>query len=171
MNILLKWFQKALASLFFIGYIPGMPGTLGSLAATAVIGFIYWKAPAFLSPQYLHYHWLILACLVALSIILSSKPKEIFGDSDPKQVIIDEFAGQCITFFMISISWPSLLLGFALFRFFDIIKPFPIYKMEEIEGGVGVTMDDVMAGFFANLSLTAIIFCYHVIHAALLRQG
>jgi phosphatidylglycerophosphatase A len=169
MNFLIKWLQKMLASLFFLGYIPGMPGTIGSLVATGVIGLIYWKAPLYLSHQYLQYHWLILACLVALSIILSSRAKEFFGDSDPKQVIIDEFAGQCITFFMIGISWQSLVLGFALFRFFDIVKPYPVYKMEEIEGGTGITMDDVMAGFYANISLAIIIFCYHVIHKALLR--
>jgi phosphatidylglycerophosphatase A len=171
MNTVVKWIQKALASVFFIGYIPVMPGTLGSLLATVVVGVAYWKMPGFFSPAHYHQHLLVLAGAVALSIIVSSRPRVVFNDPDPKPVIIDEVAGQLITFFMVPISLPSLALGFILFRFFDIVKPYPVHAMEEIEGGAGITMDDVVAGCCANLSLTLFTFCYHVIHAALNRHG
>jgi phosphatidylglycerophosphatase A len=82
-------------------------------------------------------------------------------------VIIDECAGQFLTFLFVPLTLNTLVLGFLLFRFFDIVKPFPIYKMEELEGGVGITMDDVVAGIFANLSLLAIVAGYHIVKAAL----
>ena len=111
--------------------------------------------------------WIAIVALAALSIVVSSKPNEVFHREDPSQIIIDECAGQLITFFLIPLTLNNLLLGFLLFRFFDIIKPFPIYKMEELEGGIGITMDDVVAGVFANVSLMVIHQAYHIIKAAL----
>ena len=61
---------------------------------------------------------------------------------------------------MIPISLKTLLLGFLLFRFYDIVKPFPVYQMQELEEGVGVTMDDVVAGVLANVSLMIILAVY-----------
>ena len=76
-------------------------------------------------------------------------------------------AGQVITFFMSPISIKTLLIGFLLFRFFDIVKPFPIGTMQELDGGVGVTMDDVLAGVFANISLFLILGGYQLIRSYL----
>ena len=68
-----------------------------------------------------------------------------------------------ITFLLVPITLRALIAGFILFRFFDIVKPFPIYHMEELEGGVGVTMDDVAAGILANASLLVLLIIYHAI--------
>lgn len=169
-SAILKFLQRAGATLFFIGYIPGAPGTIGSAVAAAAWWYLHVRFPSLLMPQYFHVQWFAAIGLVIISIVLSSRPKELFNDDDPKQVIIDEFAGQFLTFLFLPFSFPTLLLGFALFRFFDIIKPFPIYKMEEIEGGTGITMDDIVAGVLANVSLNATIFIYHIIHKALIRS-
>src|SRR5664279_457589 len=116
-----KWILKTGASVFYLGYVPGMPGTLGS----ALVVVVLW---------YLHYHtgfvasamvwWLAVIGLSILSVVLASRPQEVFGQQDPKQVIIDECAGQLITFFLIPLSLNTLVFGFILFRFFDIVKPY-----------------------------------------------
>lgn len=154
------WIRKTGASLFFLGYIPYIPGTVGSAVATALVWYVHQRWGDFLSPEKLALHWVALIAITAISIFLSSRDKDVFGSSDPSQIIIDEVAGQLITFFMIPISLKTLLLGFLLFRFYDIVKPFPVYQMQELEEGVGVTMDDVVAGVLANVSLMIILAVY-----------
>jgi len=160
----IQWMQKAGASLFFIGYIPLMPGTIASLLVAAVLWYVRYQRHVTITPQV---WWICALALTALSVLLSSKPRQVFGHEDPKQVVIDECAGQFITYFFVPLTLNTLVLGFLLFRFFDIVKPFPIYKMEELEGGIGITMDDVVAGIFANVSLMAIVWGYHMVKAAL----
>jgi phosphatidylglycerophosphatase A len=72
---------------------------------------------------------------------------------------------------MIPISLRTLILGFVLFRFYDIVKPFPVYRLEEIDGGIGVTMDDVAAGILANVTLMFMIWVYQWIMAYLVVGG
>lgn len=153
------WGRRALSSLLFLGYVPFFPGTVGSAATIAVL----WYLRDRVGPYTGHlYFWLASLGVVALSVILSNGHKELYGgDDDPKQIVVDECAGQLITFFMIPLTWRTLVLGFVLFRFFDIVKPYPIYRFEELEDGLGVTMDDVAAGVFANISLTLILWMYH----------
>jgi phosphatidylglycerophosphatase A len=161
---LVRFLQKTIASLFFIGYFPLMPGTIGSAVVVLGLWYLQFRTHLVISPQM---WWIAIIAFSALSIGVSSNPKENFRSEDPPQVIIDECAGQFIAFFLIPLTLNTLLLGFLLFRFFDIVKPFPIYKMEELDGGVGITMDDIMAGVFANISLMAILFIYHLIKNAL----
>lgn len=159
------WIRKTGASLFFLGFIPGAPGTIGS--AVTVAGIWYLHRHELLS----HYFnaqqpliwWLCSIVLVGVSLGLSSKAKETFGRDDPGPVIIDEVAGQFITFFMIPLTLRSLIAGFFLFRFFDIIKPFPVNDMQDLDDNVGITMDDVIAGVYANCSLHILLYVYHVI--------
>ena len=158
------WTQKAISSLLFLGYVPLIPGTVGSAAVVFGLWYFQTRTQAVISPLQ---WWIAVVALTALSIVASSRPREVFGRDDPPQVIIDECAGQLLTFFLVPLSLNTLLLGFLLFRFFDIIKPFPIYKLEEVEGGVGITMDDIAAGVFANISLLAILKGYHIVKAAL----
>jgi phosphatidylglycerophosphatase A len=169
-SAIIKFLQKAGATLLFLGYVPFAPGTVGSAVAAGAWWFIHRQWPEFMAPQYYHLHWIAIVGMIMVSILFSSRPMELFRDDDPKHVIIDEFTGQLITYLFIPFSLPALILGFALFRLFDIIKPFPVYCMEEIDGGTGVTMDDVAAGIYANISLTVLIFGYHIIHKALLRS-
>lgn len=164
---LVYWIRKAGASLFFMGYFPFASGTIGSAAAVAMLWFAHSRWGDFNSPDRLPLYWGGIFLLVAISIFLSSRSKEIFGKDDPSQIIIDEVAGQVITFFMVPISIKTLIVGFFLFRFFDIVKPFPINDMQELEGGVGVTMDDVLAGVFANICLLLILAGYQLIRSYL----
>jgi phosphatidylglycerophosphatase A len=161
------WLHKAGASVLFVGYIPFASGTMGSAVAIGAIWVANHYVPVLFAPESLPVLWVVMVAAAGLSIGLAQRAKELFGRDDPPQVVCDEFAGQLITFFMIPITLRTLLLGFVLFRFFDIIKPYPVHTMEELEGGVGITMDDVMAGIYANLCLMATLFVYHAVKAAL----
>jgi phosphatidylglycerophosphatase A len=157
------------ASLFYLGYIPYISGTIGSAVAIGALWYLNNEYPAFFSSANIIWHWIALVALTGISILFSSKSKEVFGSDDPSPVVIDEVAGQCVTFFLIPLSLPTLIVGFVLFRFFDIVKPFPVYKLEEVEGGVGITMDDIAAGVLANISLMALLACYEWIKVSLHR--
>jgi phosphatidylglycerophosphatase A len=111
--------------------------------------------------------WAVALAVTTFSIIVGSRPREVFGSDDPRQVVIDEVAGQLVTFLFIPLSLKTLILGFFLFRFFDVVKPYPIHKFEALEGGLGITMDDVAAGVFANVTLIAILWGYHAVKALL----
>lgn len=99
----------------------------------------------------------------------ASRMERIFGEHDPSRVVIDEVAGQFVTLWLawslgMTLESRSLtaglsfwLVGFALFRVFDIIKPAPIRRLERMKGGVGIVADDVMAGIYAGLTL-------HLVH-------
>jgi phosphatidylglycerophosphatase A len=164
---LLKWFRIILGSMFFIGFIPLAPGTLGALITVAVLWFsMDTVSPLFLSSNAATF-WLLYLLLLSITIFITNQAKENFGVEDPKQIIIDESVGQLIVFFLIPLSWRVLILGFLLFRFYDIVKPFPVYKFEDLEDGLGITMDDVVAGILANISLFFILWLYHVIKSYL----
>ena len=164
---LLKWLRIILSTMFFIGFIPLAPGTLGSLITIVIL----WFSMDIVSPYFLASNavtfWYLYLLLLCITIFITDKAKENFGVEDPKQIIIDESVGQLITFFLIPLSWRVLILGFLLFRFYDIVKPFPVYKFEDLEDGLGITMDDVVAGILANISLFIILWFYHVIKAYL----
>ena len=77
---------------------------------------------------------------------------------DPPEIVIDEVAGLLVTIILIPFTWPTLIAGFFLFRFFDILKPPPIKGIEKkIKGGVGVVLDDLVAGAYAHISLRLLI--------------
>ena len=136
----------ALASWFYAGLMPGAPGTFGTLMAV----------PLILALNHLgeFYEGLALLLLIPTAIWASSLSERHLGRNDPPEVVIDEVAGFLLTLFLLPLSWLTLSLGFVLFRFFDIAKPFPIRWLEKrVRGGTGIVLDDLLAGVYANLSL------------------
>lgn len=98
----------------------------------------------------------LLAILVsALGVWAASSTARYTNQKDPQFVVIDEVSGQLITYFMpfTVLNWKYLLLGFILFRVFDIWKPFPARQAESLPGGWGIMADDWMAGIYAGLGL------------------
>jgi len=157
------WLRKAGASLLFLGFIPGAPGTVGSAVTVGALWYLHHEGcfPALFSLQQPVLWWGCSIALVLISLLFSSRAKETFGKEDPGPVIIDEVAGQFITFFMVPLSVRTLIAGFVLFRFFDIVKPFPVNDMQQLDDNVGITMDDVIAGVYANITLLLLIAGYH----------
>jgi phosphatidylglycerophosphatase A len=134
------------ASWFGAGLMPVAPGTFGTLAALPLV--------LILSHMGELYEGLALLFLVPSAVWSSSLSERCLGRNDPREVVVDEVAGFLLTFFLLPLSWLTLCLGFVLFRFFDIAKPFPIRWFEKnFRGGTGVVLDDLMAGIYANLGL------------------
>jgi phosphatidylglycerophosphatase A len=142
----MKHFILLLATGFGVGYSPIAPGTLGSLVAIPIYYFLS-EIP---SPLY----EITLIGFFFLSVWVSENAEIFFGKKDDQRIVIDEIVGFLITMLWVPKTLPFIIMGFFLFRFFDILKPFPIHRMErKLKGGFGVVLDDVMAGVYANIVL------------------
>jgi phosphatidylglycerophosphatase A len=142
-------FLVGLATLFGVGKLPKAPGTWGTLATIPIGILLMWLGP----------FWHMGACVFLLPVsILAAEAYERFHDShDASEVVIDEVIGFLITLAWLPLTWQTLALGFVIFRVLDIFKPFPIsYLDRKVPGGVGVIVDDVLAGVIANLVLQII---------------
>lgn len=141
-----------LATWFGCGLFPVGPGTVGSLAALAIA----WGLHEALGWRPWSYGALALMML-APAIWAAGVAAEQSGGEDPGIVVIDEVVGQWVTLAgAAELNWKSCLAALLLFRAFDILKPFPLRKLETIEGGAGIVADDVGAGIYAALVLYAI---------------
>lgn len=136
------------------GYVPKAPGTAGSLVSVALFALLRWQFPG---PTFLYGHLIALVLLFFLGVWAGTGAERIFGRRDPPQVVIDEIVGQQICYLGLPVlEWKSLLAGFILFRGFDILKPFPIRRLERLPGGWGVMLDDVLASVYAWAALRAL---------------
>ena len=142
----MKRFFLLFATGFGVGYSPVAPGTLGTLIAIPIYYFLS-EIP---SPLY----EVTLVGFFFLSVWVSGNAERLFGKEDDQRIIIDEMIGFLITMLWIPKTTRFIIIGFILFRFFDILKPFPIRRLERrLKGGFGVVLDDVMAGVYANIVL------------------
>jgi phosphatidylglycerophosphatase A len=166
---IVNFFARLLASCCFVGYIPFASGTFGSAAAIAVLWVAVAKGGFSWQFEYLAYYWVAMLVAIFLASALATRARAAMGgsDPDPHPIVIDEFVGQIMTFFLVPLSVRSLVLGFFLFRFFDIVKPYPIHKMETLDDGLGIVMDDVAAGLCANVTLLCGIWLYQMVRALL----
>jgi phosphatidylglycerophosphatase A len=135
---------KLFASALFSGYSPVASGTVGSAVALA-----FYFIPGFESLVFIGAFILIV---FILGIKASHTMEQRYGH-DPAEVTIDEVVGMWISLFLLPKKIFIALTAFILFRFFDIIKPFPAYKFDAMHGGFGIMMDDVVAGIYANIIL------------------
>jgi len=133
---------QLLALGFGSGLAPKAPGTFGTLAAIPLYLLLSQLAA-------LPYAILVIIMTIA-GFYICGKAAEDVGVHDHPAIVWDEFVGFFITMFMIPVSWQSILVGFILFRFFDIVKPWPIsFVDKKVAGGFGIMIDDVLAGCFA----------------------
>ncbi len=135
-----------IASGAFIGYFPIAPGTMGSLLALLII----WYLKSF--------PWIVLVlttiALLVIGIWAAGETCQILKKKDASQVVMDEIVGMMITMVGLPLTPYWLVIGFFVFRILDIVKPSPAkYFDEKVAGGVGVMMDDVIAGIYGNIIL------------------
>ncbi len=134
---------------FGAGLSPMAPGTFGTLAAVPLAAL-----SAILSPLA---RALLLIIITLVAIWASQVVQNLLERVDPSEVVIDEVAGFLLTMLLIPLSWGTLTVGFVLFRIFDIWKPWPAKAAERLHGGLGIVLDDLVAGLYANLSLRFIL--------------
>ncbi len=141
------------ASGFYIGLIPGGPGTYASVATTIVF-FLFHRISGRIVPEL---HVSVLCGISLAGVLAAAAVARQTGNEDPGIVVIDEIAGQLLTFLFVPVNAYTLLGGTALFRLFDIFKPYPIRKLEQLPNGAGIMADDLLAGVYANLVLQAVV--------------
>jgi phosphatidylglycerophosphatase A len=137
------------ATFFYIGYSPVAPGTVGTIGAV----FLLFA----LSMFSLEVYFLFLVGFIIFSIWVSGRASCLLGAEDPRQVVIDEVCGYMVTMSFLPLSLTNMVIGFFLFRFFDVVKPPPLRRLESLKGGVGIVADDICAGVYANVILQIII--------------
>ena len=156
-----------------VGYLPLAPGTWGSLVGIGVFALVrgaamklMFDAAAGRNFNLLHVYYGVLAVeLVAIVVITlagiwaASRTEKLSGRKDPGKVVIDEVAGQFIALmpvpYLLGTAWWSAILAFVVFRFFDIVKPYPARRLESLEAGLGIMADDIVAGVYAATVVAA----------------
>lgn len=138
--------SEVISTWFWVGKIPWAPGTWGTLAT---LPFAY--ALSLAGPVY--YMGVTIVGLF-IGVFAADIYEESLGEHDCSEIVIDEVVGLLISMTWLPMTWQSLCLGFLVFRFFDILKPFPIRWLDQkIKGGLGVMLDDVAAGVITNIIL------------------
>lgn len=153
MKVFLK---KLLVTGLFTGYIPFASGTFASLLGVFIY-ILLMKYPIILYP--------LIIILFIYGVKLSGWAEIYFREKDSRKIVIDEIVGFLITMANIKIIYPvhgikfyiAIIIGFLLFRFFDIFKPFYIKEVEKLKGGLGIMLDDILAAIYSNLLLIIII--------------
>jgi phosphatidylglycerophosphatase A len=129
------------------GYSPIASGTAGSAVGVALFAALScglgWSTPALLGAT---------VAVTVLGVWAADRAEPIFGGKDDGHITIDEVAGQLISLIALPVRLDVMIVGFFLFRFFDIVKPPPARRLESLRGGLGVVGDDVFAGIYANLT-------------------
>ncbi|AGH81557.1 phosphatidylglycerophosphatase [Psychromonas sp. CNPT3] len=136
---------------FGSGLAPKAPGTMGTLVAVPLFYFL-----SFLSVEA---YFIVLVVGSLLGIWFCHVTSRDMGVHDHKCIVWDEFIGYWITMFMVPFSVQWAIVGFILFRFFDIVKPYPISWLDKkVAGGFGIMIDDIVAGIFAAICLQLLIY-------------
>jgi phosphatidylglycerophosphatase A len=150
-----------LASGLGLGYIPLAPGTFGTLLGIPICLLLFWGG------------WVVYASatvlLTAGSIWLAGRADRVFGTHDSRRVVVDEICGFLVAMAFVVPGVLTIGIGFILFRFFDITKPFPAgYIDRNLAGGWGVMLDDIAAGVYANVALRIVIAIVHLVRPEIL---
>ena len=141
-----------IGTFFGSGFAPIAPATAGSL----LFMIMWWLGWTFLGPVSLWLHLVILLAVTLIGIPVATRLEKIHGE-DPSLVVIDEVAGMLVTYVGLGGGWIGLVGGFFWFRFFDILKPFGVRRLEKLGGGggLGIMADDLGAGVQACLATHA----------------
>lgn len=152
-----------------VGYAPIAPGTWGSAVGVGL--YLLARAASWQITVYASAHGLsvtplesfrtslvliFLIALTAVGIWAATRAEPLLGRKDPGPVVIDEVVGQLITFLFVPFNagWRVVIVGFLMFRLFDIWKPYPIRRLEALESGLGIMADDVLAGIYAAIVMS-----------------
>jgi len=136
-----------------VGYLPLAPGTFGSLVGVGLFLLLARVNPL-----------VIIGAILAVTfagIWAGSRVEQVSGRKDPGKVVVDEVAGQMIALFPLTLfarwSTGAVILSFILFRFFDIVKPYPANRLQDLDGGMGIMFDDLVAGVYAAVVVSIVL--------------
>jgi len=149
--IKLSLIEKLLGSGFYTGYIPFASGTFGTLAA-----LIIYLIPGFENP------YVIVPAIIIFfiyGIYVGNKFENVYG-KDPSECTIDEFVGTWISYLLLPKIVGIIIITFFLWRALDIFKPYPARKLENLNGGIGIMIDDVVSGFYTLIIMHLVVYFF-----------
>ncbi len=147
----INFFEKLLGSGFYSGYIPFASGTFGSFAALLIYFIPGFENPIILIP--------VTIIFIFYGILLGNKFEKLYG-KDPSECTIDEMVGMWITLMFLPKNLVVAAIAFFIWRIFDIIKPYPARKLESLHGGLGIMIDDVVAGIYSLITMHLILIIF-----------
>lgn len=145
---------KLTTSFFYLGHSPFMPGTLGSLAGLLIYFAVKDKLPIYVFSTLF---------LFTLGMLFSAEAERIYKRKDARMIVIDEACGMMLSLLLIPYRFWLAMLGFILFRAFDIFKPPPARRIEKFSGAFGVMFDDIIAAIYTNFILQIVARLFHLI--------
>ena len=144
-----------------VGYLPLMPGTFGSLLA---VGIFLLVAKIATGSSLVAVVLVLILVSAVVGIWAGTRTEQLLGRKDPGKIVVDEVAGQFIALFPITLftSWSitAVIVSLILFRFFDIVKPYPANRLQDLKGGAGVMFDDLVAGVYAAVVVLVILIVF-----------
>ena len=143
-------FGLFIATCGYIGYVPVAPGTFGSAVGLALFALIRWSGSTAIELG-------VIVLLLALGVWSGNVAERHFRQVDPGPVVLDEVAGMLITLALIPVTVSGAIVGFLIFRLFDVIKPWPANRLEALPGGLGMMADDAMAAVYGNIAMRLLI--------------
>ena len=149
---------RGIATVFGIGYIPYAQGTLASLVGLGLYLLIYhcreWLDMSYGSWQL--FYMSITGFVIITGFLVSGRAERIFGKKDSQHIVIDEVSGMLLALLFIPFNVFYIGAGFALYRLFDIIKIYPLNRLERLPAGWGIMLDDLAAGLYVTIILQVI---------------
>ena len=140
---------KAVSTGFFIGYLPLVPGTFGSIVGVGLFYLLKGAAPLT--------YFLFIFGIIALGLITCGRMEKLLNKKDPGCIVIDEVAGMLIALSFMPDDFKIIFLAFLIFRILDTLKPYPAARLENRRGALGVMGDDLIAGIYTNIVLLLIL--------------
>ena len=147
----LSFIEKLLGSGFYTGYVPIASGTFGTLAA-----LIIYLIPGFENP------YVIVPAIIVFfiyGIYVGSKFEKVYG-KDPSECTIDEVVGTWISYLLLPKAVGIIIITFFLWRALDIFKPYPARKLEDLNGGLGIMIDDVVSGLYTLIIMHLVVYFF-----------
>jgi phosphatidylglycerophosphatase A len=148
--MLLRRIGVFIATCAYVGYAPVAPGTFGSAIGLAVFYVVRHQRSATVEVA-------VIVALAAVGLWSATEAEHHFGGIDPGPVVIDEVIGMLITLAFIPVNLAGAIVAFLIFRFLDVVKPWPTRRLELLPGGFGVVLDDMMAGVYGNIVMWGLV--------------
>jgi len=144
----MNWLIRFIATGFSIGEKMPAPGTAASIAA-AIVYYLF-------VPTAYPFYWTMLILLTFIGVITAGRTEEMMDEIDPPQVVIDEIVGFLVAMAFLPKSLGLVIVGLIIFRILDIVKVYPMNKLQVVAGGLGIMLDDLYAGVITNIILRVI---------------
>ncbi|MFA4889464.1 MAG: phosphatidylglycerophosphatase A [Candidatus Omnitrophota bacterium] len=140
----MKLLTKAISTFFYLGYLPAVPGTFGSLAGLGLFYLLKDNYPVYI---------IFTALAVALGFFTSGAAEKLLRKKDPSCIVIDEVAGMLLALLFLPADIKVVITAFVFFRVLDSLKPYPACQLQGLRGSLGIMSDDITAAMYTNIIL------------------